>query len=154
MPFQIHALSLIDFEHLFEMTDAELERIGALRVTADSKPGYPCRVGLRDVDIGEELVLLNHVHLPERSPYKASHAIYVCKSAQPARLGTGEVPESLSSRLLSIRGFGEDHLMKDADVVDGMDLAARLEAFFADPAIAYVHIHYAKRGCFAAKATR
>lgn len=154
MPFQIHALSISDFEHLFEMPDAELERIGALRVKADSKPGYPCRVSLQEAEIGEDLVLLNHVHLPERSPYKSSHAIYVRKTAKPATLSPGEVPEVLSSRLLSVRGFGDDHLMKDADIVDGMDLAERLDAFLADPAIAYIHIHYAKRGCFAAKATR
>tara|TARA_B110000908_G_C10005632_1_gene336159 strand:+ start:52 stop:516 length:465 start_codon:yes stop_codon:yes gene_type:complete len=154
MPFQIHALSNREFEDLFEMPEAELEQIGAVRVKADSKPGYPCRVSLQDAEIGDELILLNYVHLPERSPYKASHAIYVRKAATPATLNANEVPQVLSRRILSIRGFGDDHLMKNADVVDGKDLAEELDAFFADPAIAYIHIHNAKQGCFAAKATR
>jgi len=164
MPFQIHALPPGEFEHLFEMSDDDLKAAGALRVTAENKPGYPCRVSLEpgypcrvsleDAEIGEEVILANHTHLSENSPYKASHAIYVRRSAKQGDFGPDEIPAMLSCRLLSVRGFGDDHLMKHADVVEGTNLAVTLRAFFDDPAIAYVHIHYAMRGCFAAKATR
>ena len=63
MPFQIHALPKAQFEDLFDLHDVELERRGMLRVTADSEPGYPCRVSLQDAKVGEELILLNYQHL-------------------------------------------------------------------------------------------
>ena len=154
MTFQIQALAADEFAHLFALSDPELERIGAIRVTADNKPGFPCRVSLRDAEIGDELILMNYEHLSENSPYKASHALYVRKDVQQATPEPGEVPAVLASRLLSVRGFGDSHLMRVADVVDGKELAAKLNDLFADPGIGYVHIHNAKQGCFAAKATR
>lgn len=154
MSFQIHALAGHDFEALFEFSDAELKQMGALRVTADSKPGFPCRVSLLDADIGDELILTHFEHLPEKSPYRSSHAIYVRKNAHQATPDRNEIPQSLSLRILSVRAFGDDHHMKEADLVAGKELAAKLDALFANPAIDYVHIHNAKQGCFAAKATR
>jgi len=154
MSFQIHALAGNDFEALFGLSDAALKHMGTLRVTADSKPGFPCRVSLQDADIGDELILTNFEHLTGLTPYQASHAIYVRKGAHQATPDRNEVPQSLSLRILSVRAFGDDHLMKEADLVEGKELAAKLDALFANPAVEYVHIHNAKQGCFAAKATR
>jgi hypothetical protein len=39
-------------------------------------------------------------------------------------------------------------------VVEGADLAARLEAWFADPQIERIQVHTARRGCFMAEARR
>jgi hypothetical protein len=41
-----------------------------------------------------------------------------------------------------------------ADLVDGKDLGPALDWLLADPAAAYVQIHYAKFGCYAARADR
>ncbi len=154
MPFQIHPLPGDDFEHLFQMSDADLRAIGARRVTADAKPGFPCRVSLEDAEIGDEVILTNYTHLNENSPYKASHAVYVRRSAVPGNFRQDEVPDMLSWHLLSIRGFDRDHMIRQADVIEGTGLAHGLEVLFENPDIAYVHIHYAMRGCFAARATR
>lgn len=154
MSFQIHALAGRDFEELFELSNAELKHLGALRMKADSKPGFPCRVSLQDADIGDELILTNFEHLTGRTPYQASHAIYVRKGTHWATPDRNEVPQMLSHRILSVRAFGVDHLMKEADLVEGKKLAAKLDTLFTNPAIDYVHIHNAKQGCFAAKATR
>lgn len=154
MSFQIDAPDGRALSHLFDLTDQELEANGARRAIAQGNPGYPCRVSLEDAAVGEELILLNYEHLPETSPYRASHAIYVRKGAEQADLAPGEVPEQLKIRLLSVRGYGDDHLMKSADVVDGTELAVRLDEMFANRDVSYVHIHNAKPGCFAASATR
>lgn len=45
------------FAPLFCASDAERERLGAQRVTADCTPGYPCRVSLAEAKIGETLIL-------------------------------------------------------------------------------------------------
>ncbi|MEZ5779890.1 MAG: DUF1203 domain-containing protein [Paracoccaceae bacterium] len=154
MDFQIHALPAERFQHLFDLDDQELAKIGAMRRTVTDYPGTPCRVSLADARPGETVLLLNYEHLPELSPFRASHAIYVRKDAPMARPAKGEVPDVLASRLLSVRGFDADHLMEDADVVDGTRLAARLRTMLDDGRIAYIHVHFAKYGCFAARVTR
>jgi hypothetical protein len=154
MTFQIHALPETPYQGLFDLSDADLAARNMLRVTADASPGYPCRVSLRDADIGDELILLNHRHLDGNTPYSASHAIYVRKNVTQAYAEPGAVPDVLARRLLSVRAFDARKLMVHADVIDGPDLAATLASLFTDPEIEFIQIHYARQGCFAAHATR
>ena len=154
MTFQICALPKAPFQHFFDRSDSQLVAQNARRVIADEKPGFPCRVSLKDAEPGEELFLVNHQHLSGNSPYDAAHAIYVRKNAAQAQPAAGMVPDVLACRLLSVRGFDAECMMRDADVVDGKNLAAKLEEMLANPDIAFVDIHNAKQGCFAAKAVR
>lgn len=154
MSFQIHSLPKAPFEELFTLSDADLKNLNILRVTADSEPGFPCRVSLKDAKVGEELLLINYQHLEGATPYAASHAIYVRKDAVQADLEVGEIPKVLSNRLMSVRGFNGLDLMVEADVIEGSKLAEKLEDLFANIEIEFVHIHNAKQGCFAATATR
>lgn len=154
MTFQIHALPAQDFAHLFDLTDAELAKIRSQRVIADEPHCYPCRVSLSDAQIGEELILTNHAHLSAHSPYDSSHAIFVRKDVATAISKIDDVPDVLARRLLSVRAFDADSLMQHAEVLEGVELAAQLRTYFTNPDIAYVHIHNARQGCYAAKATR
>jgi hypothetical protein len=45
-------------------------------------------------------------------------------------------------------------MMTDAEVVEGTALEPLIESMFADPAVAFLHVHNAKRGCFAARVDR
>jgi hypothetical protein len=38
--------------------------------------------------------------------------------------------------------------------VEGVDAKAMLERFLANSKVAYIHAHYARRGCFAARIDR
>jgi len=154
MTFQIEALDLAEFAHLFSLSSDELAARRAVRVVADSCPGFPCRVSLQDAEIGETLVLFNYSHLDVQSPYAAAHAIFVRELARQAQPKPGEVPEVLSSRLLSVRAFDVRGFMVDADVIDGGDLESRLEQMFTDQGVAFIDIHNAKPGCFAARSVR
>ncbi|MEO0370020.1 MAG: DUF1203 domain-containing protein [Pseudomonadota bacterium] len=154
MSFQIHSLPHDDYAPLFVLSDEDLESQGAKRMTVNACPGTPCRISMQDARIGESVILLNYQHQPEASPYQASHAIFVREGARPAELAPGDVPEVIRSRLISVRLFDEDHMMVDADVVDGIDVAQAIETAFKDPGIRYIHLHNAKPGCFAAKVTR
>jgi hypothetical protein len=154
MPFQIHALPYAPFAPLFSLSDSELAERGARRMVADTKPDFPCRVSLVDAEPGETVVLLNFEHQPAHSPYRASHAIYVRENAEQAFPEVGTVPEMLAIRLISIRAFDERHDMAGVDVVAGSDLGGSISAMLRDPRIAYLHLHNAKPGCFAASVTR
>lgn len=154
MTFRIHALPAGEFAGLFEMSDAELAAVRAVRMTVDAKPGYPCRVSLADAELGETVLLVNYEHQPADSPYRSSHAIFVREGAAQAHPVVGEVPEVLATRLISVRAFDAEHNMVDADVVAGSDLAGVIPAMFRAEGVAYLHLHNARQGCFAASVTR
>jgi hypothetical protein len=154
MTFQIHGLPDTLFSHLFDLGDAELARHMARRMRADETPGFPCRVSLAEADVGEPVLLLNYEHQPSRTPYRASHAIFVRIGARQAFPEPGEVPEIMQRRLMGVRCFDSGHDMIDAEIVDGQDLAATISRLFDNAEVDYAHLHNAKRGCFAASVTR
>lgn len=154
MSFQIHALSPDSFRPIFDYDDAQLQSINARLETATSCPGYPCRVSLEDAPVGATVLLINYEHQTAPSPYRASHAIYVTQGASQATLAADTIPGALSSRLMSVRGFDHEHLMLDAAVVDGQNLRHALNDMFANERVAYIHLHNAKPGCFAAHVSR
>lgn len=154
MPFQIHPLPRRRFEPLFALSDAELAARGALRVRATSKPGFPCRISLADAEPGEEVILAHYEHQSANSPFRASHAVYLRPGAAEASLLPGEVPAMLRSRILSLRGFDTAGMLVTADLAEGGALEAPLQAMLDEPSVAYVHLHFAKPGCFAARVDR
>lgn len=154
MPFRITGLSPRPFQHLFGLPNAQLAKHGARRYVADSKPGFPDRIELRDAEPGETLILVNYVHQPADTPYRASHAIFLREGAETAYDRVNEVPEALRVRQISLRAFDAEDLMVDAELVDGAEIATVIERFFGNAQIAYIHAHYAKRGCYAARIDR
>lgn len=154
MTFQIQALPAAPFSHFFDMTDAELSSHQACRQTVTTTPGTPCRVSMADADIGETVILVNYTHQPANSPYQATHAIFVREGAQQATIAVNEVPEVIRSRLISVRLFDKDHMMIDAEVVPGDTVSDVISAAFETAEVAYIHLHNAKPGCFAASVVR
>lgn len=154
MSFCISGLPAERFIPLFALDDAELAPFGAHRTMADERPGFPCRVTLADAERGERVLLLNYEHQPANTPYRAAHAIYVRESAVQTARAIDTIPESLRLRMLSVRAFDAAGMMRDADLTPGAELATLIERFLADPATAYLHVHFAKRGCYAARVDR
>ena len=64
------------------------------------------------------------------------------------------IPPVLATRLLSVRGYGTAGDLEAAEVVPGAELAMLIARMFEDPAIAYLHVHNARPGCFAARVDR
>lgn len=154
MHFRIQGLSPEPFRHLFGLPDDALGAQGARRYAVDAAFGYPDRIEVRDAQPGETVLLVNHVHQPADTPYRASHAIFVREGAEAAYDRIDEIPDALRRRMLSLRAFDDAHLMADAALVDGRDAEAAIARLFADPAVAYVQAHYATRGCYAARIER
>lgn len=152
--FQLHGLPAEPFQALFPLDATALARHHARRVVATSHPGFPCRVSLVDAQIGEELLLLPFEHMAAASPYRASGPIFVRRGARTRELCPGEVPDYVRRRLISIRAYDADHLMLQADVCSGEDVAATLETLLHDPHIDYLHLHNARQGCFSCRVTR
>ena len=154
MAFRITGLSPEPFRHLFGLPEDELARHGVKRYVVDASPGYPDRIEMRDAAVGETVLLLNHVSQPADTPYRASHAIFVREGAAQAYDAVDEVPAVMRTRLLSLRAFDGEGMMRDADVVEGAAIEGVIARFFADPAVSYIHVHNAKRGCYSGRIDR
>lgn len=153
MSFRIIGLSPEPFRPLFAMSDQELASLGALRIIARD-PRMPCRVSLEHARIGEEVLLLNHEYQSAVTPYRGRHAIFVRRTPEHAFDAIDTIPEALSSRLLSVRAFDAEHMMRAADVAPGSDAGALFDTMLADNEVAYLHVHNAKQGCYAARVER
>lgn len=153
MSFRIRGLDAAAFAPLFSLQDHELEALGARRVRADEPDAYPCRVSLKRATVGEELLLLNHVHQPNpASPYRASGPIFVSLSETGSY--DSELPPIMRDRLLSLRAYDDEALIVEAEVGEGDQVIALIERFLATPEVAHVDAHFARRGCFAARIER
>ena len=154
MSFVVTGLAPEPFAPLFGLEAAALAERGVIRMTVDSKPGFPCRITLQDAEPGETVLLLNHEHHAAETPYRSRHAIFVRENATtPARVENA-LPEALKSRLLAIRAYDAAGMMIDAEVIEGAQAKPLIERFLADPRAAYLHAHNARRGCFAARIDR
>ena len=153
MTYRIEGLAPEAFESLFSMTDGELAAREAVRVIADSPSGFPCRVSLEDAAPGEELVLLNHVSNDVPTPFRTAYAIYVRKGARRAAY-IDETPDYLDRRTLSLRGFDEAGMLRDAQLAMPGEADAQVRRLFERPDIATIHAHNAAYGCFLARIER
>ena len=154
MSFRISGLPAEQFAPLFDLSDAELTRCGAVRRIADNRqPGYPCRISLTDSSAGDELLLVNYEHHAVESPYRMRFAVYVRRGEQTYQ-AVDQIPEQLRCRMLAVRAFDGDGMMVGWELVDGGELDSAIERLFAEPRAAYLHIHYAAPGCYAARVDR
>jgi hypothetical protein len=153
--FRITGLDPEQFKDFFGKTDDELAALGARRYVVDASPGFPDRVEMRDLEVGEKALLVNYTHLDDAgSPYRSSHAIFVREGATTAYDAIDEIPEVLRRRLLSVRAFDKDAMIVDADVIEGDELRAYVATKFGQENVEFIDVHNAKRGCFAARVRR
>ena len=152
--FQVQPLSVSQFLPLFGVSDDALKAAGIIAQVADKTPGFPCRVSLRDAEPGERVLLLNYEHQPADTPFRASHAIYVREGVEEIRLVPGELPPVFAGRTLSVRAFNAAGMLVAADLIDGALAGAVFDALLAREDVAYLHAHFAKYGCYAAKVMR
>jgi Protein of unknown function (DUF1203) len=154
MSFRITGLPAERFAHLFALSDQELAAQGAVRRIADGRmPGYPCRVSLTDSRAGDDLILVNYEHHGVDSPYRMRFAIYV-REGDTRYDAIDQVPEQLRTRTLAVRAFDVDAMMTGCELVDGREVEAAIERLFANPKAAYLHVHFAAPGCYAAQVER
>src|SRR5205823_12673846 len=95
---------------------------GAVRVVADEPHSYPCRRCLRDADVGDTMLLLGYDPFLGSSPYAGRGPIYV-HERECAPFASDDIPAQLTRRLLSVRAYDERHMLVDADVTEGLELA-------------------------------
>ena len=151
MTYRITGLDPEPFRPLFALSDEELASRGAMRMTVAEKPSFPCRVTLEDREIGEQVLLLNHVS-HKGGPYHASHAIFVSDGAPGTFVD--EVPPVFNGRVLSLRAFDDEGLMAEAALAQPGEADAVIRKLLANELVDHIDAHNATRGCFSARIER
>lgn len=154
MSFRIKGLDPKPFQHLYGKSDQELAALHISRHKVDAYPAFPDRVSLAPIEIGETALLLNYEHLPVDSPYRARHAIYVHEGADTPYEAEDTLPAILTTNPIALRGIDSGGCIQDAELAQGDAVRASIERMFQDRSIAYIHTHFAARGCFAARVDR
>ena len=154
MTYRITGLEPSQFAHLVGLSDEELAHHGAVRMIADSAPGFPCRIQLDDAKAGEPLLLVNHVSHDGNNPYRASHAIFVSETASAPAVYEDEIPPALARRILSLRAFDKNGMMTDGALAQAGEADAAIRRLLEDQAVDHIDAHNATRGCFAARVDR
>jgi hypothetical protein len=154
MNYQLRGLEPAQFERLFDLDDAELTCRGMKRMRVDAPVGFPCRVTLEDAPLGEEVLLLPFAHQDGRSPYRASGPIFVRRGFTQAQRIVGSLPPYLTRRLLSVRAYDDADMMVAAEVLEGAEAEPLFRQWLARPDVSYLHVHFAKRGCFGCRVER
>jgi hypothetical protein len=149
MSYRITGLDPAPFRDLHFLPGAALAERGVQRVLIESKHAAPCRISLDDAAPGESVLLLNYDHLPTETPYRQQGPIFV-RETEGRFDSVGTMPPALARRTLSLRGFDGADMMIEADLTEGAEAGALIARFFANPAVAFIHAHYARRGCYAA----
>ena len=151
MSFRITGLPAENFDQLFTLSDDQLHERGAVRKKAPA--AVPCRISLTDATPGDEVILTNYEHHAVDSPYRMRFAIYVRKGEKTYD-EVNEVPQQLRTRTLAVRSFDADGMMVDRELSEGANLEASIERLLAEPRAAYLHVHFAAPGCYAARVER
>jgi hypothetical protein len=154
MHYRIAGLPPEPFRALYGLDDATLVARAMRRYRVDATPGFPCRITLEDLPAGTQAILTNYEHQPAASPYRAKGPIFVREGAEQVAVFEDHVPDVLARRILSLRGYDAAGYIQAAEVVDGRDLETAIGRAFAQEDVAYLHVHYAGRGCYAARIDR
>lgn len=154
MTYRIEGLERKAYAGLLGLADGDLAERGARRVTADSKPGFPCRVTLEDAEPGESLILFNHVSHDVPTPFRSAYAIYVREKAGAPACFVDEPPPVFAGRALGLRGFDCEGMLRGALLALPGESDSKIRELFERPEIATIHAHNAAAGCFAARIVR
>jgi hypothetical protein len=154
MTYRISGIAPERYARFFGMPDEALAVEGIVRVRADVKPGFPCRITLEDAEPGETLLLLNHEDHSAATPYRSAYAIFVRENAERAAVIEDALPAVFVNRPIALRGFDAEGMLRGATLALAGDADARIRELFAREEIAYIHAHNAAHGCFAARVDR
>ena len=89
--FIIKPIKKSTFAEYLNQSQEQLAKVNAKWLIADSRPGYPCRVSLKEAEVGERVLLIPYKYHNVKSPYQASGPIFIRENAETAELNINEI---------------------------------------------------------------
>ena len=150
MAFIIQGLDPALFGSVSDQMQAKGKSPAPTYYDVDEHPGFPCRITLDDIPLGQRVALVSYQHHASDSPYNQAGPIFVSVGACSPGHYVDQIPPALKRRNLSLRAYDQDGMMIDARLVDGQAAQSAILALFENPAVCRIDAHNAVRGCFAA----
>ncbi|MDZ7729595.1 MAG: DUF1203 domain-containing protein [Dehalococcoidia bacterium] len=154
MTYRIAGLDPNQFASLVGADEVTLADARAQRVTAVVPSKTPCRVTLDYPNVGESLILLHHVSHDVATPYRSSYAIFIRESAGEAAEYVDSIPPVFVRVTLALRGFDSKGMLHDHTLAAPGEADSKIRAMLDLVEIAYIDVHNAAPGCFAARVER
>ena len=126
------------------------------RTTSDGS-GNPCRHCLREIAAGKGMLIAAYTPFTSLQPYAETGPIFVCEEMCGRHDDTAALPRLFENRQsLLMRGYTTDERIfyGTGQIVEPEHCRDYLEATFADPKTAFVHIRSASNNCFQCRVER
>ena len=144
-------------DHADHFRDGGADAYGlAPEIHVSDGPGHPCRYCLKNIDKGEEFLILAYRPFPALQPYAETGPIFL-HAAPCRRYGTEEIlPPILESPDYIIRGYDPDDriVYGSGAVTPTGTIAAYAEELLARGGIAYLHVRSARNNCYQCRIER
>jgi hypothetical protein len=120
-------------------------------VTGNGDAPFPVRCCLHDATAEEGVLLVSVQPRTSDSPYAAPGPVYIHHDRCAGYSHEGAVPQILRGRMLSLRGYTDEHMITGTAVVAGDDVAPAAQQLLDVTGTAYLFVHVAGPGCYACR---
>lgn len=112
--------------------------------------GTPCRHCLKQVEEGEEYLILSHRPFPDAQPYAEQGPIFLHARECERHTCDGSVPTMMQSPEYIVRGYNADNriVYRTAKVVPTKDIPNQATDLLTKPEISFVHVRSATTNRF------
>ena len=116
----------------------------------------PCRHCLKNVEAGQDYLIVAYRPFPELQPYAETGPIFLHAEECERAAETDAFPEILTSADYIVRGYGkDDRIVYGTGRVTPTDsIRAWAEALFERGDVAYVHVRSARNNCYQCRIDR
>lgn len=124
--------------------------------TTSSGSGNPCRHCLQNLPEGAPMLVLAHKPFDGTHPYAEVGPIFLCADPCTRHDGSGTPPVLTTAPDYLVKGYSSDDriIYGTGAVTPTPEMAACIDAIFADPAVAYIHVRSARNNCYQARVDR
>lgn len=118
--------------------------------------GTPCRHCLKHIPKGQDMLILAYKPFDGSHPYAEIGPIFLCADACE-RGGGDDLPEIFTtSPDFLVKGYSANEriVYGTGGVTPTAEMQSKIDAIFADPDVAYIHVRSARNNCYQARVDR
>jgi len=148
MNLVFNAMPTAEAAHLW---DGGADAYGLLPETRRSDgDGYPCRHCLRNIDAGEDVMVLAYRPFSALQPYAETGPVFLHRAPCRRHEASDALPAILTSPDYIVRGYGrDDRIVYGTGAVTPTESIAERAAMLLERGdVAYVHVRSARNNCY------
>lgn len=119
-------------------------------------PGHPCRHCLKNIPEGAAMLVLAYKPFEGTHPYAETGPIFLCADACTAGHSDTAPNVLRTSPNYLIKGYSTSDriIYGTGEITETPNIADKIDALFARPDVAYIHVRSARNNCYLARVDR